>query len=105
MEDVGTRLGEVKTRVRDGVAAISDLVGPLDELQQGATLAAKNLDELAGAAGEQKQASEQIARNTERIAASAEENHAAITGSRDTAEQLRGMADRLLASTSRFKLA
>jgi len=104
MEAAGGRLENVKSRVRDGVVSIRELVEPLKDLQQQAARAAEGLRELSSATGEQKHVSEQIARNTERIANSAELSHAAISQSRDTAGQLEAMAQRLLGSTARFQL-
>jgi methyl-accepting chemotaxis protein len=104
MEAAGGRLENVKSRVRDGVVSIRELVEPLKDLQQQAARAAEGLRELSSATGEQKHVSEQIARNTERIANSAELSHAAISQSRDTAGQLEAMAQRLLGSTARVQL-
>ena len=104
MEAAGGRLENVKSRVREGVVSIRELVEPLKDLQHQAARAAEGLRELSSATSEQKQVSEQIARNTERIANSAELSHAAISQSRDTAGQLAAMAQRLLGSTARFQL-
>ena len=95
----------VKSRVKEGVFSIRDLVDPLKGLQEHASKAAQGLRELTSATREQQQVSEQIARNTEKIAGSAEQNHAAIAQGRATAGQLQAMAASLLESTSRFKLA
>ncbi|MDB5804981.1 MAG: hypothetical protein JWN73_2303 [Betaproteobacteria bacterium] len=105
MVEAGGRLDFVRQRVRTGVASIGELVQPLAGLRQSAAESSAGLRELAAAVAEQKQASEQIARNTETIASSAEENHAAIAQSRDTAGQLQGKAQSLLAATAKFSLA
>ncbi len=105
MEQAGGRLDLVKSRVKEGVFSIRELVDPLKGLQEHASKAAQGLRELTSATREQQQVSEQIARNTEKIAGSAEQNHAAIAQGRATAGQLQDMAASLLESTSRFKLA
>ncbi len=97
-------LNTVRQRVNTGVSTIASLVGPLKDLQSQAARAVGDLHELTSATQEQRLASEQIARNTERIAASAAQNHAAISQSRETANQLDRLARRLMDSTSRFQL-
>ena len=105
MVEAGGRLESVKKSVDNGVASISELVGPLTALQDSANQSSSGLRELAAAVREQKQASEQIARNTETIANAAEENHAAIEQGVHTAAHLRGKAQSLLDSTARFQIA
>ena len=97
-------LTNVRQRVNIGVSTIAGLVGPLKDLQSQAARAVDDLHELTGATREQRMASEQIARNTERIAASATQNHASISQSRETANQLDLLARHLMHSTSRFQL-
>ena len=94
----------MRQRVNIGVSTIAGLVGPLKDLQSQAARAVDDLHELTGATREQRMASEQIARNTERIAASATQNHASISQSRETANQLDLLARHLMHSTSRFQL-
>ena len=105
MAAAGDRLENVKSRVRDGVVSIRELVEPLKDLQQQAARAAEGLRELSSATREQKQVSEKIALNTERIATAAERGRVAIAQSRDTAGQLETTAQRLLGSTMRYQLS
>jgi len=104
MGSAGSLLDNVKTRVDAGVSTIADLIEPLKTLQSQAERAASGLRELTNATREQQQASEQIARNTEKIAASAEQNQASVSQSRDTSRELSGLAGRLQASVTRFKV-
>jgi len=91
-------------RVSKGQQLAVQATGVLDEIQRHAEDSLARAREVANATREQAVAATEIAGHVQNIASMTEESDAATRSNAEAAEQLKGLAGRLQAAVSYFKV-